>query len=551
MMIQDLILAPLRLLRRLAANRRGNVLMLMGFSVIPLTLATGMSIDYARASRLQTKLNSVADAAALAAVTQQMMLKDNATAKTASENMFNVLRLNQPGLIWSGDLTVTVTGNDSVTSTRTAVVRYTAQSQNAFGGLLGLSTVTIGGTSTASATAAPNIDFYLALDTSPSMALPTTTAGINAIDTTAKCAFACHSNKIQNYVWKFSCWSSDYATCSLKSPVLDNAAYSIVKANFGTINAGTADEASVIDADGTFIYKNRAATHSTCTIAGNFVTTIDKKGKVVNTSTLKDMCVFNKDGTYVDTYWWAQNQGIKLRVDEERTAASNLMSTAKAYAAANNRTYRSALYTFDHANNFNKIASLTSNLDSVAASSGSIDVALVNDSAGNGCPLKGSCSGGNNYLFTDFNSLLTNMANELPAVSGKGTNDAGDKPKAYLFIVTDGVSDEFSSLVSAPYSLGSDRTRSEIVQAHIDQCTAIKNRGINIAILYTEYTPESIVDDEYNQRTYVTGRLPYVAAALAKCASPDLMYTVKTDQSISDALKALFDKAVATARIIN
>jgi hypothetical protein len=261
------------------------------------------------------------------------------------------------------------------------------------------------------------------------------------------------------------------------------------------------------------------------------------------------MCVFNKDGTYVDTYWWAKNQGISLRVDAERTAASDLMTYAKNYAAQNNRTYRAALYTFDHANDLTKVASLTSNLDSVATASSAIDVALVNDAAGNGCPPKGSCSGGNNYLFSDFNALLTRMSTDLPAVSGKGTNDPGDTPKAYLFIVTDGMSDEFSSTVSAPYSLGSNRTRSEIVQAHINQCNAIKARGINIAILYTEYTAASIQDDEQSQRDFVTANIPDVAPALTQCASPGLMYTVQTDQSISDALQALFAKAVSSAKL--
>ena len=57
------------LLRRLRDNRRGNVLIIMGFATIPLTFATGMTIDYSQAARLQTKLDTAADAAALAAVT--------------------------------------------------------------------------------------------------------------------------------------------------------------------------------------------------------------------------------------------------------------------------------------------------------------------------------------------------------------------------------------------------------------------------------------------------------------------------------------------------
>ena len=70
-----------RLLKRLCRDNRGNVLMIMGFAILPITFATGMAIDYARAARLQTKLNAAADAAALAAVTLPMMDQTTADAK--------------------------------------------------------------------------------------------------------------------------------------------------------------------------------------------------------------------------------------------------------------------------------------------------------------------------------------------------------------------------------------------------------------------------------------------------------------------------------------
>src|SRR5262249_3611668 len=67
-----------------------------------------------------------------------------------------------------------------------------------FGGILGQTNWTIGGTSTSSATQAPNIDFYLLLDNSPSMAIAATTAGINTMvaNTSSQggCAFACHQS---------------------------------------------------------------------------------------------------------------------------------------------------------------------------------------------------------------------------------------------------------------------------------------------------------------------------------------------------------------------
>ncbi|MET0310407.1 MAG: hypothetical protein ABW023_17005, partial [Sphingomonas sp.] len=211
---------------------------------------------------------------------------------------------------------------------------------------------------------------------------------------------------------------------------------------------------------------------------------------------------------------------------------------AKSYALANSRTYRAALYTFDHSTNFKTISNLSSDLTAVGSAAGNIDLVTVNDKAGNGRPPNGTS--GTEYLFTSYKSIFDNMLTVLPAKSGKGSNDPGDTPQAFLFMVTDGMSDE---------NIGSGRTRAAMQQAQIDQCTKIKGQGIKIAILYTEYTVDSIKDDEPNQRAIATAAIPNIAPALTKCASPGLMYTVKTDQSISDALQALFTQAVASARL--
>src|SRR5260370_15481000 len=65
-----------------------------------------------------------------------------------------------------------------------------------FAGLVGMSSVPINGTSQSIASTPPNIDFYLLLDNSPSMAIAATTTGINTmVSNTASqggCAFACH-----------------------------------------------------------------------------------------------------------------------------------------------------------------------------------------------------------------------------------------------------------------------------------------------------------------------------------------------------------------------
>lgn len=294
-----------------------------------------------------------------------------------------------------------------------------------------------------------------------------------------------------------------------------------------------------IDSKGSYVYYNALAT-TTISDAGT-------QNKCAD-SNKYDTCVYNADGTFVDSYWYALNQGLRLRVTDEQSAVQDLMTLAQSYATLNKRVYRAGLYTFDYkartilAAPNPKQSPLQSNLSAVSSAAAGVDLVTVNDRQQNGCPPSPDCSG-NNYMFTSFKSMLNLMGNSLPTKSGQGSNEPGDTPQAYLFIVTDGMSDE---------NIGNGRTRAPMQQQQVDQCTAIKGRGVKVAILYTEYTVASIQDDEPVQREMARKAIedsPTIATRLTACASPGLMYTVKTDESISTALQALFAKAIANARL--
>jgi hypothetical protein len=146
-------------------------------------------------------MNAAADAAALAGVTPAMMSSSDAVAKTAAINMFTA-QTNTISNLVPGTLVPTVTVTDSGL-TRTVNVSYTAQVYNVFGGVLGQQTMPLSGHSQANGATPPNVDFYLVLDTSPSMAIPATQNGINLLvqhtqsqtDGNEKgCAFACHES---------------------------------------------------------------------------------------------------------------------------------------------------------------------------------------------------------------------------------------------------------------------------------------------------------------------------------------------------------------------
>jgi Flp pilus assembly protein TadG len=178
-------------------DRRANVAMIFGFMAIPLVFAVGMAIDYGAAARLKSKLNAAADSAVLAAVTPAMMTQSDAASITAATNMFSAQVTGLSRLIFDitnkTDFNVTVA---DVGLARNVTVSYNAQSQNIFGGVLNMNTISFGGSSTGSAATPPNIDFYLLLDTSPSMAIAGTPTDIqtmvNNTSSQGGCAFACH-----------------------------------------------------------------------------------------------------------------------------------------------------------------------------------------------------------------------------------------------------------------------------------------------------------------------------------------------------------------------
>ncbi len=178
--------------------RRGNVAVVAAFLMIPLTFTVGMGVDYTLAKRRQDKINGYADAAALAGVTPNMMAQSSTAAKTAASTMFSA-QLSTMGDVTYSPSNVSVTATDQASGTslnRTVTVGYSATSTNMFGSLLGMSTLPISGTSTATSSLSPKVDFYMLLDTSPSMEIAATTAGISTmVANTSKqggCAFGCH-----------------------------------------------------------------------------------------------------------------------------------------------------------------------------------------------------------------------------------------------------------------------------------------------------------------------------------------------------------------------
>jgi Flp pilus assembly protein TadG len=162
-----------RMLQRFFRDDGGNLSAVFALTLIPVVGLIGVGIDFTDSSKRKATLDAIADSASLAAVTPSMLSQSDSASVTAAMNLFNSQVSSISGI---GPVTLTVTTQDTGLS-RTVTVNYSTTSTALLGKLAGKTSVALTGTSAATGSVPPNIDFYLLLDNSPSMAIAATTAG--------------------------------------------------------------------------------------------------------------------------------------------------------------------------------------------------------------------------------------------------------------------------------------------------------------------------------------------------------------------------------------
>jgi Flp pilus assembly protein TadG len=504
-------------LDRLLRNRRGNVAMMYALVAPVLVFAGGAAIDYGRTAQIHTKLNAAADAAALAALTPTMLQQSNQTAQDASKAMFQGLTEGIPGLtVGATQVTVSVT-NVANTLIRDVSVTYSTSVNTIFAQVLGKSALPVSGSSQASAQASPNIDFYVLLDNSPSMALPATDAGITLMQsltqnqTTGGCAFACHQA------------NTSYNTTTPTSSETD------------TVYNPCAD-----------------GTSPTLPLASSPIT-------INSVKYTKAWCDVSKGHVQLDNYALARKNNITLRLDELNSGVSTLLQTASTASQSSTFAtppkYRFSIYSLDSLwqISLTKLMALTSNYTSgwttAAANFGVMEMYSNNSNCANAACSSSTNAGGD--VATNYDTTLGTLsqASSIPN-PGDGTNEPGDTPQEILFIVTDGVEDEQSGsrrLEQTINDLGGDPSASPYGNVKgTNWCTAIKNRNIKIAILYTDYLKVPA------NNWYVTHIDPFqsqISADLAACATPGLFIDEANDTNIGRDLANLFNLAATPGHL--
>jgi Flp pilus assembly protein TadG len=252
-----------------------------------------------------------------------------------------------------------------------------------------------------------------------------------------------------------------------------------------------------------------------------------------------DSCAFACHDTSNPSNYYnlAISLGVTTRMDVLSLAAQQLMVTAANIATFPNQ-FRMAIYDFGLSSDtaaLTTVFSLSSSLTSAKSAAATMGLMTVNGTNDNGDQDTGFTK-----LFPAINAVIANP--------GPGTAAA---PQKYLFFVSDGVADEANATGCLKPTTGG-RCQSPI---NPTLCTTIKNRGIKIAVMYTTYLALP-TNSWYNTWIAPFNLSPYgpspnsqIALSMQSCASPGLYFEVSPTQGISEAMTALFQAAVANARI--
>ncbi len=517
-------------MRSMLACRRGQVAIIFAFAATMLVLAIGAGVDLWQAYAMKARLQSALDAAALAIAstdrTQYTTAELNARTQAYFTANYPASALGTPG---PSTPTLSYGATPNIIN-----VTGTASVPTTFMRIVGINTLSVSATGQAQA-AWPYINFYLLLDNSPSMAIAATSAGVttmvNNTSSQGGCAFGCHEI----------------------NPSAD-----------GLGNPGGEDNYALARSLGVTLRIDNLQT-----AVQNLMT------EAQSTETTNAIANEYQMAIYTFDIGFNTIQTLTSNLTAAATAASNIQ-LYEVYS--NNVMWTTVLTTTGNTHSSTTLNSLASTTGiavgqvvlgagipagtTVSAKSGS-SVTLSNaaTATATGVAVTFGTTTNNSDEDTYYTNAMTQINSIMPN-PGQGTSSPGDTPKEILFFVTDGVDDENvsgcttsgGSGADSPYVICSGNRQQSAMDP--SYCTTIKNRGILIAVLYTEYdalpTNTWYMNNvsAYNQPPppqspdLSTDHSTGIATQLFNCASPGLYTKVATGGDISAALSQLFITAV-------
>jgi Flp pilus assembly protein TadG len=500
------------LLSRFRHDDKGNLAVIFAIAAVPVITAIGCATDYSLATRVKAKLQSAADAASVASISQKSpgyvaatQMTSNGSVAAGVTDANNIFNGNASSYSGYSNLALTSTVTKT-SSSLVSSVQFSAQVPVTFLSLLGYQYLTVSGSSSSSSSLPLYLDFYLMLDVSGSMGLPSTNAEQtrlaainpdNHVNYPTGCTLACHFSPAN------SCPNS-----SQKYP---------------TNNMCLGYPVSRVSYSGYQQLLSQNSNHLPAAMISGLPSSLY--------TSLPPVSSCSTDGT---------DACIQLRADAVGYAVNQLFITANATEKITNQ-FRIGLYPFIQ--NLYAYFPLTATINGSASSPGTINYAAANLAS---------------LLDTNANSSLgsggTHFENAFPTLSSLittvGDGSATNKTLPYVFLVTDGAEDPQTKGVPGGGWSGSNHATT---LSPSSLCTPLKNRGIIISVLYIPYQPIQNPNTSFanNEDGYANANIANIPASLQSCASPGFFYTANTPADITTALNAMFNHAVVTAHITN
>jgi len=563
------------LMNRFRRDQRGNIAVIFGIACLPVLSAIGCAVDYSEASRMRAKLQSAADAAAVASISQNSQgwlaasqMTGNGqvtTAETDAMNIFsgNINNVYNPGNPNPGANLFTLnTPPTTAVVTKTGVnltstVTFNATVPTIFMNVVGFKSLTVAGSSSASSSLPMYLDFYVMLDVSGSMGLPSTNAeqtrlaSANPDDFSAYptgCTFACHFQP------QGSC-TNPPAGQKANAGVLP--AYSAYPTNgyclgYLISRVSQAGYQSLLNSSITNQSKTQypmkggqvlppamlaAGVNSSLTGTPNALVTGNTASQP-NSLTPVTSCP--TEGTDACIQLRADAVGTALNATLQTQGVDGLFATANKSEVISQQ-FRIGLYPFIR--NLITYSSLTSTIGpSSAIQTAATNLATLLDTGNS--PDVGLGSGG-----THFENAFPEMNAIIPPLGGGAVGDgsASNNTKPFVFLLTDGAQN-FQTCCS----FSGSNSATVMASGTSSPCQALKSRGITVAVLYIPYEPIQNPTTIYgNEDNVANANIPYIPPSLTSCASPNFFFSATSTSQIAAALAAMFNQALVTAHLTN
>ena len=473
--------------KSLLKDRSAYAAVTFAIAAVPMVTLVGLTFDASLAYRYKTNLQTAADAATLSMARRSVLNPDIPESELVADAKLlferHVRGQSVPLPVRYNQMTVDTSKVDAVLK---AEVTYNLN----FGGLIGMQNIQIPVESRAEF-ARTNIDFYMLLDNSPSMALGASQNDVNRLETEFGCAFACHTVNAPEFMVTLPGASMPQGYRDI-SDVPDNVSF---------------HPDYDIDNDGLWSTAERES----------FLTS-------------RGIPNYNKS----DTYFAAKERGINLRFDAVKQGVDAITERAE-HVAVHRDQFRVGLYRFGaEAWNDGVVEALppTQNMRTVQRAMEDVEIMVL---------------GGDEQRNTNHISGINFVREKMEAAAASTERIERDRERV-LFIVTDGVSNtrEANGQCGGHWWDGI-RNNHCFEPIRPEVCRAVKDQGMRVAVLYTPYLQ---IPNSPAWRVGIQSWDDQIAIKARECATPGLFFEadLRTD-SIDEAMVTLFDRSVRALRL--